>query len=407
MTRLSKDFRAITQPDAWNKFLQPLKHNLEQIMNDCGANHYSKHFFGQTHLKSLALFQMSEGKSLNDLHVLLNHDIRFKLFSQCSSISKSQLSRSNARRNVVAFDTVFQQLMSSIPSRLLKNSFLSKKLNGIRIFDGTHLQLNPNFFPWAIYRHQNSFPDAGIRMTIRINMASQAPEHVVMHSGNDNSANYFEHSINFNEKGYLYLFDREYNKHATFDKIAQSGNFFITRMKKDARYSIITEKRIPSRKENNTKIIRDTIIFLGKKKAHKVSVPLRRIELIDAKGKKIVFLTNILAYGASHIAETYRKQWDIELFFKWIKQHLKIKQFISHSVNGILLQIYSALIVYVLLILFKYTHKISMSLFDIQRRIKASSSMISPVLLLFDEKLKFSNQLSKNMAQRLTAMPFF
>lgn len=388
MTRLSKDFREMSNPKILNQLWQPAASSLDATMEETGANHYSKHFFGQHHLKALVFFQLTDGQSLEDLHQGLNQDLRFQTFTHCPPISKSQLSRANAKRPVQAFQRTALNLIRQLPSRAPLSSSLQTLLKHTRIFDGTSFTLNPQASPWAIYRHQTQEPDAAWRMTLRIRLDTLAPDRIFTHSAKDNSANYFESCIDFKAKGFLYLFDREYNRHETFERLAHSKNFFITRMKEDTCYQVLNTRPVSNRFRHDLKIIKDQSIRLGKKPHHQVPSPLRRIEAVDREGHALVFLTNLFHLAASTIAQVYRQRWQIELFFKWIKQHLKIKRFLSHSLNGILLQIYAALILYLLLVLFKISHKIKMSLFNMFRKLKRQLCIITPLIVFQYHKLK-------------------
>jgi hypothetical protein len=407
MTRLSKDFKEMSNPRILKQLWQPSEASLDAIMEKTSANRYCKHFFGQHHLKALVLFQLTEGQSLEDLHQSLNQDLRFQLFTRCPPISKSQLSRANTKRPVEAFRQTALQLINQLPSQTPISDSLQTLLECTRIFDGTSFTLDPHASSWAIYRHITREPDAGWRMTLRMRLDTLAPDQVFTHSSRDNSANYFASCIDFNSQGFLYLFDREYNKHQTVERISESKNFFITRMKEDACYQILEEHARSSRFRHGLKITKDQSIQLGKKPHHRIVSSLRRIEAVTDEGKRLVFLTNLFHLAASTIAQLYRQRWQIELFFKWIKQHLKIKRFLSHSLNGILLQIYAALILYLLLVLFKTARKIQLSLFDLYRRLKRQSYVFSPVIIFKEQKLKQHQHPPALISQSLRCLSCF
>lgn len=407
MTRLSKDFREMLDPRSLKQLWEPAESSLKTIMDETNANHYCKHFFGQHHLKALVLFQLTDGQSLEDLHQSINQDLRFQLFTRCPPISKSQLSRSNAKRPVEAFRQITLSLIDQQPSLAPLSDSLKTLLENTRIFDGTSFTLDPQASPWAIYRHQSKKPDAAWRMTLRLRLNTLAPDKILTHSSRDNSANYFEECIDFNDKGFLYLFDREYNKHQTLARITNSKNFFITRMKEAAYYQISKEHSVSAQFRHGLKILKDQSIQLGKKPNHQISSPLRRIEAVDKEGKKLVFLTNLFHLAASTLAQLYRQRWKIELFFKWIKQHLKIKHFLSHSMNGILIQIYAALILYLLLVLFKSSRKIKLSLFDLYRKLRRQSCVFSPIIILKEQRLKQRNHPPTLIPQPLRGLPCF
>lgn len=389
MKNLREDFRMIADPRSLKEFWQPLNGPLDDIMNQTQANRYSKHFFGQHHLKALVLFQMTEGQSLEDLHQLLTEDLRFKVFTHSPYVSKSQLSRANAKRPVQAFQRMFLSLVDRLPSKVKIPRSLKELAQRIRVFDGTCLALNPNYCPWAIYRHQFNEPNAGIRMTLRLHLGAPAPDRVFVHPFQDYSACYFTASLNLDQKGFLYLFDREFNAYRTFEQISISKNFFITRMKETNTYQVLETRDNPTRFRHGLRILKDQTIRLGKK--HSFATLFRRIEAIDQDQNSIVFLTNLFDFSATTVAQLYRRRWEIESFFKWIKQHLKIKRFIAYSLNGILLQIYAALILYLLLALFRHTQRLKLSLFDLLRKLRSRMSIITPIFVIRAQKLKSLN----------------
>lgn len=404
MTRLSKEFREMSNPRIWKQLWQPVDSSLDAIMDETGANYYSKHFFGQHHLKSLVLFQLTDGQSLEDLQQSISENLHFKTLTHCPPVSKSQLSRANASRPLEAFQQVFLNLVQQLPGSLKLPASLRQLIDHTRIFDGTFLPLNPSHSPWAIYRHQFNEPDAGLRMTLRLDLKTYAPDQVFIHPYRDNSANYFAPCINFHQNGYLYLFDREFNDHPTFQRICESKNFFITRMKENACYEILQTRPTPQRPRHGLKILKDQNIYLGKKPKYRVDTVLRRIEAQDVDGNTLIFLTNFFSYAASSLAQLYRLRWQIETFFKWIKQHLKIKRFIAYSMRGVLLQIYAALILYLLLVLFQQSQCIQLSLFNLLRKLKNRMNAISLIMVL---KLKSRDPTPTLIKQALTPLPCF
>ncbi len=152
--------------------------------------------------------------------------------------------------------------------------------------------------------------------------------------------------------GSIVAFDRAYNDYALFSRWTESGIFFVTRQKENAVYEVI-EKRIPAR---HRFILSDQIILLtGPKTKEKCPHPLRRVVVWD-NDREIVLLTNHLDFGSSTIAAIYNDRWEIEIFFKTLKQHLKVKTFIGTSENALRIQIWTALIA---LLLLKHLHHLS------------------------------------------------
>jgi IS4 transposase len=165
--------------------------------------------------------------------------------------------------------------------------------------------------------------------------------------------------------GFTYIFDRGYCSHTVYSHFNENHIFFITRL--PAFWSYEIKEKFPI--EEGTNILSDELITLGKNE-QRVKGDLRLITLINDKGEIIQFLTNRLDLKATEIAEIYRRRWDIELFFRWVKQYLRIKRFLGTSPNAVYSQIFIALITYLLTVLLKLTTNCNLSNLDIFRIIK-------------------------------------
>jgi transposase len=162
----------------------------------------------------------------------------------------------------------------------------------------------------------------------------------------------------------LYVFDRGYVDYKKWDDYCDAGIRFVTRIKDNFIINIIDEKPVDG--TNMT----ESIVLLGDPKKTIMRHQLRLIHTVDSKGTPVVILTNDFKLSALEISETYRSRWKIELFFKWIKQHLKVKKFYGQSANAAYSQIWLALITYCLLLLTQINLKTKKSLLDIQRLLK-------------------------------------
>lgn len=161
-------------------------------------------------------------------------------------------------------------------------------------------------------------------------------------------------------KGSIVVCDRGYNDYELFGRLTREGVYFVTRQKDNAKYRVLEEKPLPGKRN----VLRDQIIELGGYYARKkCPYRLRRVEFWDEEnGRLLVFLTNHLEFGATTIAAIYKERWQIEIFFKTIKQNLKIKTFVGTSANALMTQIWTALIAVLLLKYLKFRSKFSWSL---------------------------------------------
>ena len=162
------------------------------------------------------------------------------------------------------------------------------------------------------------------------------------------------------EQDDILLFDRGISKLETFKTLDQEDKKFITRMKKNRKYDVIKKNEISgANKDNQLAIISDEMINVYNKKDAQIDCELRLIRAKNEAGEELLFLTNINFLDSREICETYKKRWEIEVFFKFIKQNLQIKHFISHKKNGMMVYIYCILIAAILFTIFKITNKLT------------------------------------------------
>jgi transposase len=196
-----------------------------------------------------------------------------------------------------------------------------------------------------------------------LDLSKEIPEQVFINVGEaDDNAEILKLKLH---PGFTYIFDRGYCSHTVYSHFNENGIFFITRL--PPRWSYETKEEFEI--EKGTNIVSDKLIKLGKNQ-QEVKGDLRLITLINDKDEIIQFLTNRFDLKATEIAEIYRKRWNIELFFRWVKQYLRIKRFLGTTPNAVYSQIYIALITYLLTVLFKLTVNSNLSNLDIFRIIK-------------------------------------
>jgi len=166
-------------------------------------------------------------------------------------------------------------------------------------------------------------------------------------------------------KGSIVAIDKGYNDYAWYKQLTDKGIFFVTRLKTNAKYRVVSRRSVLK----STGLSCDqTLEFTGTQTAKKCPIQLRRIGYKDAEtGKRYVFLTNNFTLSAKTITDIYKARWQVELFFKWIKQNLKIKSFIGTSKNAVMTQIWIALCAYLLLAFLKFQSKLGKSLQQILR----------------------------------------
>lgn len=315
--------------------------------------------------------QLSGRQSLRDLVDTFNSKQAHHYHLGTSNISRSSLADANAKRPRMIFQETFYYLLEQVREKLP-----SKDANEmVRLIDSTTMVLNINQFEWATYR---SF-DAGIKLHTVYDPHAKVPVFFEMTCAKVNDGTALKHIPIV--PGMTYVVDRAYNNYSWYYSLTQQGSVFVGRMKAGARYEVIENLEV-----QGEGVLSDELIQWSNKKAkNDCPVPLRRVTFIrEEDQKELVFITNDLERSAEEIAALYKQRWQIELFFKWIKQNLKIKRFIGRSENAVIIQVLIAMISYLLLRLAQLTAYTSLSLQKIARLVSVNLTSRRSILELLN-----------------------
>ena len=344
-----------------------------------------KRYRGDQKIKSLscrefflvmAFAQITGRESLSSTALCLK-----ALASQCyhsgirSKITKSNLAHANNKRNwKIFFD--FAQILIKETTKLYRNDRIKLDINeGVYALDSTTIDLCLTLFPWAHFRKTKS----AIKMHTMINLKGKIPDFILVSTGKTHDVNAMD-DIDW-ESGSWYVMDRGYLDFERLYHIHQCQAWFVTRSKKNTLY-----KRVYSKKIDKSKgILCDQKVRLTGTNAIKDYPELiRRIKFIDGEtGKRLVFLTNNMQADAVTITQVYKNRWHVELFFKWIKQHLCIKRFFGRSDNAVRSQIWIAMCVYLLMLMVKKRLNLDYSAYEILQILSVSIFIKSPLLTVF------------------------
>jgi hypothetical protein len=267
--------------------------------------------------------------------------------------SHSTLAYANQHRPWELYQEVFLRLLERCHHRVtVKKTFRFK--NKLISMDSTTIDLCLKIFDWARFRRTKG----AIKLHLLLDHDGYLPSFAIVTEGNVSDVK-VAHQFHF-DPGTIVVDDRGYNDYALFGKWTFQDVYFVTRMKENALYVVVGEKHVPQ----NRNILKDELIeFKDPKAREKCPYPLRRIEVFDPDKKEVlVFLSNHLDLGASTIASVYKDRWQIELFFKALKQNLKIKTFVGTSANAVKIQIWTALIAMVILRFLQLQSKFAWSL---------------------------------------------
>lgn len=267
--------------------------------------------------------------------------------------SRSTLSYANEKRPWQLYEKVFSQLLEKcrvIAPGTKKFRFKNKLFS----LDASVIDLCASLFDWATFRQTKG----AVKLHLLLDHDGYLPVFAHITEGSVHEITIAK-NLSF-PRGSIVACDRGYTDYALFARWTREGVFFVTRQKGNADYTIVEEKPVP---QNRTILTDQIIMFNGYLSKKKYPYPLRRIEVWDEEKKeRIILLTNHLAFGSTTIAAIYKDRWQIEIFFKTIKQNLKIKTFVGTSPNALKTQIWTALIAILLLKYLKFRSRFAWSI---------------------------------------------
>lgn len=306
---------------------------------------------------AMATAQLTGRNSLRDIVDNLSAQAHRLYHLGSAKLSRSNLARMNEDKPYTLYEELFNKLLARCQSKVPGHTFRFK--NALYSLDASTVDLCLETFPWADFRATKG----GIKLHVGLNHDGFLPEFVRITEAKKHEV-LIGRAIHF-PKGSIVAMDRGYVDYGWFEQLTEKQVYFVTRLKSNAQYRVIERRKPPK----NSGVTSDqTILFTGKQIAKKCSVPLRRIGYRDKEtGKRYEFLTNNFKLSAKTIAKIYKARWEVELFFKWIKQNLKIKTFVGTSKNAVLTQIWIAMCVYLILAFIKFQSQISKSMQEILR----------------------------------------
>ena len=367
---MHKDKYVFTQ---LTQFLDRSKFN--RIVAKYQGDRYIKSFSCWNQLLVMMFGQLSNREGLRDLIVALEAHWR-KLYhlGMGKSVTRSNLSKANELRDYRIFEDFAYHLVAEARSKSTEKIFCFD--GHVYAFDSTTIDLCLEVFEWAKFRKHKG----GIKIHTLYDIEAQVPAffHITTASTNDIKA---MPEIPY-EKGAYYIFDRGYNDFSNLFKIEQIEATFVVRAKKNLKFKQTSwKRRLPKNVLSDS-----TIEFTVYKSSKDYPIPLRRVVYYDEEqGRTFVFLTNNFVLPAPIIAELYRNRWSVELFFKWLKQHLKIKKFWGTSENAVRIQIYCAIITYCLVVIVKHDMKLERSVYEILQIVGISLTDKTNLRDLFDK----------------------
>ncbi len=333
------------------------RHEFKKLEDKHKGERKSRVMTRTSQFVAMSFAQLSGRQSLRDtVSGLMSRERNLYHLGIKEKVSRSTLAYANEKKPFSFYEELFRKIYGMCSSIGPKHKFKFK--NPLYSMDVTFIDLCLSVFEWAKFRKRKG----AIKIHTVLDHSGYLPAFVSITDGK-------KHDIKVARnlslpRGSIVVMDRGYTDYRWFQELHEKGIYFVTRQKRNAVYRVVGREEV----KKGRGVTSDQRIILSGNKGKGCPFELRRIGYRDPEsGKHYVFLTNCFHLSAKTICEIYKERWQIELFFKWIKQHLKIKTFFGTSRNAVMTQIWIALILYLLLAWFKFQSKIDLSLTEMIR----------------------------------------
>src|SRR5229473_977433 len=303
-------------------------HTFRRYVRRYPSKYPTKTFSHLDQFLCMAFAQLTYRESLRDIETCLHaHQAKLYHLGIRGHVAKSTLADSNESRDWHIYADFAMSLIQTARKLYASDSFAVELEQTVYALDTTTIDLCLSVFPWARFRSTK----AAVKLHTLLDLRGNIPSFIHISDGKMHDVNILD--VLLPEPGAFYVMDRGYLDFERLYHLHEAGSFFVTRAKSNLK----AERRYSHPVDRATGLICDQTVILSGFYSHKgFPVPLRRIKYIDPKThKRLVFLTNQFALPALSIADLYRCRWQVELFFKWIKQHLRIKAFFGTSENAV------------------------------------------------------------------------
>lgn len=342
-------------------FAQLMGHLPPMVFERCVAryagNHKVQSFTCMDQYLCMAFAQLTFRESLRDIQACLRSQAE-KLYHMGirGQVSRNTLANANATRDWRIYADFAQRLIGIARALYVDEPFGVDLSNTAYALDSTTIDLSLSLFPWAPFRTTK----AAVKMHTLLDLRGNIPSFIHISDGKFHDVNVLDQLIP--EAGAFYIMDRGYIDFERLYRLHQAGGFFVTRAKKN----MDAQRRYSHPVDRSTGLIFDqTLVLQGHQSAKDYPESLRGVKYKDPEtGKRLLFITNNTALPALSICALYKARWQVELVFRWVKQHLRIKAFFGTSENAVKSQIWIAVSVYVLVAIIRKRLNLSLSLYE-------------------------------------------
>ena len=376
-------------------FSQVMEHLPLHVFHQC-VDRYNgdfkiKEFTCLDHYLCMAFAQLTYRESLRDIEACLRAQ-KNKLYHMGirSTVCRNTLANANKVRDWRIYADLAQSLIQTARKLYLDDGFALELDSTVYALDATTIDLCLSMFPWANFRKTKG----AVKLHTLLDLRGNIPTFIYISDGKLHEVNTLD--LLPIEPGAFYIMDRGYLDFERLYPFAHVGAFFVIRAKSNLKCRRIYSHPV----DRNTGVICDqSVLLTGVHQAKRYPEELRRVKYYDAgTDKTLVFLTNNFALPALTIAELYRCRWQVELFFKWIKQNLRIKTFYGTSENAVKAQIWIAVSVYVLVAIMKKRLKVEASLYTILQVLSVTIFERIPLLQVLTD-IDYNNDLEQDSKQ--------
>lgn len=343
----------------------------------CVAAHRGEHkvkdFSCLDQFFAMAFAQLTYRESLRDIEVNLRAQTHrlYHMGFRCTTISRNTLANANATRPWQIYADLAQHLIAMARPLYASEPFGVDLDATVYAFDATTIDLCLSVYPWAPFRSAK----AAVKLHTLLDLRGSIPSFIHITDGKTHEVNILDDLVI--EPGAYYLMDRGYLDFARLYSLHATGAFFVTRAKSNTKFKRRYSHPV-DRATSNVICDQTGVLPLFYTSKH-YPASLRRVVVKDDAGERIIFLTNNFALKPEMIAALYKQRWQVELFFKWIKQHLRIKTFLGTSENAVKTQIWIAVCTYVLIAIVKKRLHLPHSLYEILQILSLTMFETTPI----------------------------
>lgn len=334
----------------FSSLLKPIsRRQFQSVVARHKGDAYDKNFNSWSHLVALIYAQLGAADGLRGLAVSWNANAHHHYHLGCASIARSTLSDANKRRPPEVFADTFANLSGLADRRLRREGN-----EMLRLIDATPIPLDA-LCGWA----RSNGRTHGLKMHTVFDPHADHPRRISITASTVNDVVVGREEPL--EAGATYVFDKAYCDYGWWTRMHEAGAYFVTRPKTNAHYEIVRERAVEHKQGDGFTILADAEVRLATQGKTRLACPMRRVRIQRENGQVLEVVSNDLKRSALEIAALYKARWQIELLFRWLKQHLKLSRFLGRSENAIRLQILAAMIAFLLLRLAAKTSRSTLS----------------------------------------------